>query len=152
MFIIIAVFEPTNHAQCQELVIDRITFKTHDLGGHAAARRLWKEYFVKVDGVVFIVDVADPQRFQEASQELNRLLDEDLLKDVPFLILGNKIDAKGAVDEGTLKQALNINDVCTGKNKGEKDQGRRPLEVHMCSVVKRVGYDKGFKWLSQYLA
>lgn len=35
------------------------------------ARLLWKQYYAKVDGVVFIVDAEDKERFPEARKELS---------------------------------------------------------------------------------
>lgn len=32
-----------------------------------------------------------------------------------------------------------------------KDLPGRPLELFMCSVLKKQGYGEGFVWLSQYL-
>src|SRR5579871_2758968 len=65
----LSLHEPTKHPQLQELVIGNITFKAHDLGGHMAARRLWKNYFCAVDAVVFLVDAADAKRFPECQRE-----------------------------------------------------------------------------------
>ncbi len=40
----------------------------------------------------------------------------------------------------------------TGKGKVNLDnQNTRPNEVFMCSVVKRMGYAEGFRWVSQYI-
>ena len=39
---------------------------------HIAARKLWRDYFASgVDGVVFIVDAVDRERFPEAKKELD---------------------------------------------------------------------------------
>ena len=65
-----------------------------------------------------------------APQALADLLTEESIKDVPFLILGNKIDLPRAVNESQLKDALGLTNATTGKDAGAKvPQGMRPLEV-----------------------
>ena len=104
-----------------------------------------------MDAIVYLVDAADRERFPESAKELNGLLSDDGLSTVPFLVLGNKIDVPHAASEEELRHCLGLSGYTTGKGKVALQENIRPIEVFMCSVVRRMGYGEGFRWLSQYI-
>lgn len=143
---------PTLHPTSEELTMGTIKFTTFDLGGHDQARKVWKDYFPAVDGIVFLIDTYDRERFREAKDELDGLFGEEQIENVPILILGNKIDRPGAASEHEIRQYFGLNVQTTGKTRlNRAELPGRPCELFMCSVLKRQGYGEGFRWLSDYL-
>ena len=61
------------HPTQEEVKFGGIVFTTVDLGGHSQARRVWADYCIAADGLVFLVDSSDPARLPEARQELQVL-------------------------------------------------------------------------------
>eukprot|EP01055_Gregarina_sp_Pseudo9_P005933 Gregarina_sp_Pseudo_9__5932@NODE_951_length_2038_cov_101_996998_g892_i0_p2_GENE_NODE_951_length_2038_cov_101_996998_g892_i0NODE_951_length_2038_cov_101_996998_g892_i0_p2_ORF_typecomplete_len192_score24_35Arf/PF00025_21/1_1e53SRPRB/PF09439_10/3_2e16Ras/PF00071_22/1e15Roc/PF08477_13/9_7e10Galpha/PF00503_20/13Galpha/PF00503_20/7_1e07Gtr1_RagA/PF04670_12/3_9e07GTP_EFTU/PF00009_27/2_5e05FeoB_N/PF02421_18/7_4e06MMR_HSR1/PF01926_23/1_7e05PduVEutP/PF10662_9/0_12RsgA_GTPase/PF03193_16/7_3RsgA_GTPase/PF03 len=143
---------PTLHPHSEELIMGGVKFQTFDLGGHETARRIWKDYYATVDGVVFMIDAADRSRFAEAKEELDMLLNAQELSGIPIAVLGNKIDEAGAASEEELRYAIGLpSHVTYGKEKRKGDSTGRPVEVFMCSIIQRVGYAEGFNWMAQFL-
>ena len=66
---------------------------------------------------------------------LQRLITADDIKDVPILVLGNKIDQPTAVQEEVIRQFFGIPSTF-GSN-------ARPIALQMCSLVRKQGYGEG---------
>ncbi|XP_039159504.1 GTP-binding protein SAR1A isoform X2 [Eucalyptus grandis] len=148
----LVLHQPTQFPTSQEFSIGKINFRAFDLGGRQIARRAWPDYYAKVDAVVYLVDACDKERFAESKRVLDALLSDEALANVPFLLLGNKVDIPYAASEDELQDHLGLTGLMTGKGKVNlADQTVRPLEVFMCSVVRKMGYGEGFEWMSQYI-
>eukprot|EP00812_Abedinium_dasypus_P002074 NODE_1252_length_1192_cov_337.811785.p1 GENE.NODE_1252_length_1192_cov_337.811785~~NODE_1252_length_1192_cov_337.811785.p1 ORF type:complete len:229 (-),score=70.53 NODE_1252_length_1192_cov_337.811785:489-1076(-) len=145
-----AVCLPTLHPHSEEVLVQSVNFKTFDLGGHETARCIWKDYTLVADGLFFLVDAADRTRFAEACEELDKLLADEALQQVPVAILGNKIDVPTAASEDELRYGLGLHRHMTAGGATMKGGDNiRPIELFMVSVVKRMGYKEAFEWLAK---
>lgn len=139
---------PTQRATMETMTLNFITFECFDLGGHREAREIWADYFVDASAIIYMVDATDRARFPESKRELDSLLTNPQLAQVPIVVLGNKIDMPSAASEGELRAAFGLMQT-TGKMTTPRQLGMmRPIEVFMCSVKGRTGYVEGIRWVA----
>ena len=66
------------------------------VGGGEKVQNYWSTFTADTDLLVYMVDSCDAERFMEAKQKLNELLEDSCLQNVPLIILASKQDKTGA--------------------------------------------------------
>lgn len=132
---------PTIGFNVAKIDIDKITALIWDLGGQTTLRSIWKNYFPEVEGVLFVVDSCDRDRFAEANQVLDNVLDHpDLRATVPLLILANKQDHPMAASVEEVSKVFRS----TSEN---RQRTPRPSQLLPCSALKGTNLAHGIRWL-----
>jgi len=117
----------------------RITsFTAFDVGGRDKIRPLWRHYYQGTDAVVFVVDSNDRERLEDAKVELDKMLDEELLKDCPLLVFANKQDLPGRLSVEDVARGLGLDSLC----------GPRKWHVQGSCATTLEGLWKGMDWLT----
>ena len=85
-----------------------IQFTVWDVGGQDKIRPLWRHYFQNTQGIIFVVDSNDRDRIVEAREELQRMLNEDELRDAILLVFANKQDLPNAMNASEITDKLGL--------------------------------------------
>ncbi|KAJ1112388.1 hypothetical protein NDU88_000652 [Pleurodeles waltl] len=91
--------------------IRNVSFTVWDVASHVKLRPLWRHYFKNTDGLLFVVDSTDSERFEEAQYELMVIINDEEMQDVPFVVLANKQDLPGASSPSELVEKLGLRKV-----------------------------------------
>ena len=75
---------------------------------HLAAKRSSVAVLDILLGARAMVDAADHEKIDASKNELHNLLEKPQLAGIPILVLGNKRDLEGALDENGLIERLNL--------------------------------------------
>lgn len=90
---------------------DPYTLNIWDVGGQKSLRSYWKNYFETTDGLVWVVDCADTQKFETCAKELQDLLKEERLSGASLLVLANKQDLPGSLPVHNIQKLLNLDNI-----------------------------------------
>ena len=110
---------------------------TWDVGGQDKIRALWRHYYQNTDGLIFVVDSNDPERIEDAAEELKTLLAEEALANCPVLIMANKQDLKGALSPEIIEDKM-----------GMKRYEGKIYHVEGTSAVTGKGLKEALNWLA----
>ena len=74
----------------------------------ASLNRLPPLDFQNTQGIIFVVDSNDRERVSEAREELQRMLNEDELRDALLLVFANKQDLPNAMNAAEITDKLGL--------------------------------------------
>jgi len=131
---------PTIGFNVETVEYKNISFTVWDVGGQDKIRPLWRHYYQNTQGLIFVVDSNDRERVEQAREELNRMLQEDELKDAVVLVFANKQDLPNAYSAAELTEKLGLTQM----------QGRQWYIQCTCATTGDGLYE-GLDWLSTVL-
>jgi ADP-ribosylation factor protein 1/Arf/Sar family protein len=99
---------PTIGFNVETVEYRNIQFTVWDVGGQDKIRPLWRHYFQNTQGIIFVVDSNDRDRVPEAREELQRMLNEDELRDALLLVFANKQDLPNAMSVAEITDKLGL--------------------------------------------
>lgn len=127
---------PTTGFNIKSVQTQGFTLNVWDIGGQRSIRPYWKNYYEHTNCLIYVVDSTDSKRLEETSLELEDLLKEDDLKEVPVLIFANKQDVSTANRVEKIAKDLSLNTI----------RGRA-WQVQPCSAKTGEGVQPGIEWL-----
>ena len=131
---------PTIGFNVEQLDYKGLRFTIWDVGGQDKIRILWKHYYQNSDGIIFVIDSNDKERFEKVKETLLLCLNEEELRDAALLIFANKQDIKGSVSPKEISDILEM-----GKIKNRK------WLVQGSSAISGQGLKEGLDWLANIL-
>ncbi|CAB1335970.1 unnamed protein product [Coregonus sp. 'balchen'] len=130
---------PTVGFNMRKITKGNVTIKLWDIGGQPRFRSMWERYCRGVSAIVYMVDAADPEKTEASKNELHNLLDKPQLQGIPVLVLGNKRDLPGALDEKELIERMNLSAI--------QD---REICCYSISCKEKDNIDITLQWLIQH--
>ncbi|KAJ8584777.1 ARF/SAR [Rhizopogon salebrosus TDB-379] len=128
---------PTIGFNVETVEYKNISFTVWDVGGQDKIRPLWRHYFQNTQGIIFVVDSNDRERVSEAREELQRMLNEDELRDALLLVFANKQDLPNAMNAAEITDKL-----------GLQALKQRTWYIQAACATSGEGLYEGLEWLA----
>jgi small GTP-binding protein len=131
---------PTIGFNVETVQYKNIHFTVWDVGGQDKIRPLWRHYYQNTHGVIFVVDSNDRERISEASEELQKMLREDELREAAVLVLANKQDLPNAMSVAEVTDKLGLHSM-----------RNRKWYIQATCATSGDGLYEGLDWLAHTL-
>ncbi|SCU92798.1 LANO_0E02146g1_1 [Lachancea nothofagi CBS 11611] len=131
---------PTIGFNVETVEYKNISFTVWDVGGQDKIRPLWRHYFRNTEGIIFVVDSNDRSRISEAREVLQRMLNEDEIRNAALLVFANKQDLPEAMSAAEITEKLGLHSI-----------RQRPWFIQATCATSGEGLYEGLEWLSNSL-
>eukprot|EP00919_Chromeraceae_sp_WS-2016_P010733 GHVR01025111.1.p1 GENE.GHVR01025111.1~~GHVR01025111.1.p1 ORF type:complete len:182 (+),score=31.19 GHVR01025111.1:264-809(+) len=132
---------PTIGFNVETVEYKNISFTVWDVGGQNKIRALWRHYYQNTQGVIFVVDSNDRERIQDAREELQKMLQEDELRDAVLLVFANKQDLPNSMSAADITENLQLHSLKS-----------RNWYIQSTCATTGDGLYEGLDWLSKTLS
>uniref|UniRef100_A0A804LLD3 ADP-ribosylation factor-related protein 1 n=1 Tax=Zea mays TaxID=4577 RepID=A0A804LLD3_MAIZE len=109
-----------------------------DLGGQVSLRTIWEKYYEEAHAIMYVIDAATASSFEDSKSALEKVIRHEHLRGAPLLIVANKQDLPGAIDEEELAKFLH------------KELDERPYTFQAVSAYDG-GIKSGIDWLVEQM-
>jgi len=131
---------PTIGFNVETVEYKNISFTMWDVGGQDKIRPLWRHYLQNTQAIIFVVDSNDRDRVVEAREELQRMLNEDELRDAILLVFANKQDLPNAMNAAEITDKLGLHSL-----------RQRAWYIQSTCATSGDGLYEGLDWLNNTL-
>lgn len=114
------------------------SFVFWDLGGQTGLRSIWDKYYEESHALVYVVDSANKDRFDESKAALDKVLDHRELTGAPLLVLANKQDLEAAANAQDLSEYFGLGRI----------NNRSVKVVPVCAYTGQ-GLKEAVEWLAK---
>lgn len=127
--------KPTIGVNISHMSIKGVPLTIWDVGGSKMIRQLWRHHYADLEGLIFVIDSTNTERFTEAKQCLFGVAQRTSSSRAPILIYANKQDQPGA---SSIRDIIDAFDLCLIK---------RDWCIVGSSAWTGEGLDEGLEWL-----
>ncbi|KAG2551477.1 ADP-ribosylation factor-related protein 1-like [Panicum virgatum] len=111
-----------------------------DLGGQVGLRAIWEKYYEEAHAIMYVIDAATASSFEDAKSALEKVIRHEHLRGAPLLIVANKQDLPGVINDEELAKFLNL-----------KELDERPYMFQAVSAYDGRGIKSGIDWLVEQM-
>jgi len=111
-----------------------------DLGGQVGLRAIWEKYYEEAHAIMYVIDAATASSFEDAKSALDKVIRHEHLRGAPLLIVANKQDLPGVINDEELALFLNL-----------KELDERPYMFQAVSAYDGRGIKSGIDWLVEQM-